>query len=553
MRGPTAFVVRGKVIVVSLRSAVRPREKARSGLDFRSIVAVTLVLASLAGLPIVVWLDLRSVSAQLLEVQASQLAAVIEDIRGYFARNVTQPSTDAGSTVSTPHEGLGAAGAVPIPAQIAMSLGDIIGGEQRNLRYRFFSDYPFAARPPHRFDAFEREALATLRREPRARVVDVSGSIVDRRVRLVTPIIMAAECVACHNARPDSPKRDWKIGDVRGIQEIDIRQPLAANVSAVKHLLVYFLGTALAGLTLVVLQRRDARLIRRINRDLRHANTSLADVADKLSKYLPPQLYGAIFSGRKDVTVTTERKKLTIFFSDIADFTATAERLQPEELTTLLNEYLTEMSRIAVAHGATIDKFVGDAMLVFFGDPETQGVVEDARRCVRMATEMQHGAARLAGRWSRRGVALPFRVRMGLNTGYCNVGNFGSADRMTYTIIGAEANLAARLQAIAEPRRIVLSHETHALVRDAVRAHPLAPITMKGIAHPVVPYVVDGLVADSPEAATVINEHTAGLDLFLDTGVVGDAAELERARRALVQATRAIDLRLGDHGMAGAA
>ena len=99
----------------------------------------------------------------------------------------------------------------------------------------------------------------------------------------------------------------------------------------------------------------------------------------KISRYLSPQIYKSIFSGQKDVTIHTERKKLTIFFSDIKDFTATTERLQPEQITELLNEYFTEMSSIALAHGGTVDKFVGDAMLVIFGDPETKGDAEDCQ------------------------------------------------------------------------------------------------------------------------------------------------------------------------------
>ena len=151
------------------------------------------------------------------------------------------------------------------------------------------------------------------------------------------------------------------------------------------------------------------------------------------------------------MVIATERKKLTIFFSDIVNFTATTERLQPEELTRLLNEYLSEMSAIAARHGGTVDKFIGDAMLVFFGDPETKGVAEDAKAGVAMALEMQQRLAELDEAWRRRGIEQPFRARMGINSGYCNVGNFGSGDRMDYTIIGAEANLAARLQSIADP------------------------------------------------------------------------------------------------------
>src|SRR4029078_5246844 len=130
------------------------------------------------------------------------------------------------------------------------------------------------------------------------------------------------------------------------------------------------------------------------------------------------------------------RKKLTIFFSDIEDFTAKTERMQPEQITLLLNEYFTEMSTIALFHGGTIDKFVGDAMLIFFGDPESKGEVEDAKSCVRMSIAMQHRLDQLYVKWRSAGTEQPFRARMGINTGYCNVGNFGSADRMDYTIIG---------------------------------------------------------------------------------------------------------------------
>ena len=87
---------------------------------------------------------------------------------------------------------------------------------------------------------------------------------------------------------------------------------------------------------------------------------------------------------------------------------------------------------------------------------------------------MQQRIAELNSEWRRRGIEKPFRARMGINTGFCNVGNFGSDDRMDYTIIGAEANLAARLQTIAEPGGIVMSYETYALVREIVRAHPLS-------------------------------------------------------------------------------
>src|SRR3546814_20982769 len=110
------------------------------------------------------------------------------------------------------------------------------------------------------------------------------------------------------------------------------------------------------------------------------------------------------------------------------------------------------MSAIAEAHGATVDKFIGDAILAFFGDPETKGVVEDARACLPMAMATQRRLVELNIDWRRRrGLHDPLMVRMGINTGYCNVRTFGRSSRMDYTIIAAEANLAARPQSNPQP------------------------------------------------------------------------------------------------------
>jgi len=116
-----------------------------------------------------------------------------------------------------------------------------------------------------------------------------------------------------------------------------------------------------------------------------------------------------------------------------------------------------------------------------------------------MAAEMQHRLTELHVKWRNDGVEQPFRTRIGINTGFCNVGNFGSVDRMDYTIQGAEVNLAARLQSIAKPGHIVISYETYALVRDILVAHPLSPITMKGLSREVVPYAVEGMLDKQPE------------------------------------------------------
>ncbi|MCJ7597649.1 MAG: adenylate/guanylate cyclase domain-containing protein [Methyloceanibacter sp.] len=299
---------------------------------------------------------------------------------------------------------------------------------------------------------------------------------------------------------------------------------------------------------MTLLQEKEAELNRRLedlNRELEASNDFLARISKKISHYIAPQIYKSIFSGNKDVTIHTERKELTIFFSDIKDFTATTERLQPEEITLLLNEYFTEMSAIALKHGGTVDKFIGDALVIFFGDPETKGDVEDARACLNMATEMQRRLAELNVKWRKAGTEQPFRVRMGVNTGFCNVGNFGSLDRMDYTAIGAEVNLAARLQSIADPGHIVISYETYSLVRDIVAARSLPEISVKGVGRKVVPYVVEGVLDASGRKIEIFSEHMTGLDFYLDPRAV-DAAALERIRATLKNAIAALEARGGE-------
>jgi len=250
-------------------------------------------------------------------------------------------------------------------------------------------------------------------------------------------------------------------------------------------------------------------------------------LSTKLSKYLSPQIYNSIF-GAQGVEIATNRKKLTIFFSDVVNFTETTEKLESEDLTNLLNRYLTDMSDIALQQGATIDKYIGDAIMVFFGDPETRGLKEDARACVRMAVAMLRRMREMRSEWQELGAEKPFSVRIGINTGYGTVGNFGSNDRMDYTIIGNAVNLTARLQSNSEIDGILLGHETYSLVKDEVDAEEQAQVKgkvkgkgkgkgkVKGFAEPVRCYRVLGLYDDLAKEGSVIREEKDGFKFLLN-------------------------------------
>lgn len=245
-------------------------------------------------------------------------------------------------------------------------------------------------------------------------------------------------------------------------------------------------------------------------------NKELEALSTKLSKYLSPQIYNSIFTGAQNVEIASRRKKLTIFFSDVVNFTETTDKLESEELTNLLNHYLTEMSRIALEFGATIDKYIGDAIMAFFGDPESKGVKEDAIACVRMAITMLRRMQELRSEWRELGAERPFQLRIGINTGYCTVGNFGSADRMDYTIIGNMVNMTARLQSHAEIDSILMGHETYSLVKDVVATAKHSPITVKGFAEPLNCYKVLGLYDDLVREGQVIREEQEGFKFMLD-------------------------------------
>jgi adenylate cyclase len=254
----------------------------------------------------------------------------------------------------------------------------------------------------------------------------------------------------------------------------------------------------------------------------RSANAKrLKTLSDQLSRYLAPQVYQSLFDGSRQAEIQTQRKRLTVFFSDIKNFTASTAQWQPEEVTFLLNSYFEEMSQIAAEYGATLDKFIGDAIVIFFGDPHTLGPRQDAVQCVRMAVAMQQRMGELRQRWKDMGIHKAFEIRIGINSGFCDVGNFGSNLRMDYTIIGREVNLAARLEQAAEPGEILMSRDTHDLVQDDIEVEARKPVIAKGFTEPITVYAVRQVPFSPPApggAAGMIQCDRPGMRLEIDLG-----------------------------------
>lgn len=235
----------------------------------------------------------------------------------------------------------------------------------------------------------------------------------------------------------------------------------------------------------------------------------------KLSRYLPPTVWKAINEGHEK-SLTTERKRVTVFFSDIQGFSALSEELEAESLTELLNSYLTEMARIATKNKGTIDKFIGDAVMVIFGDSQSEGVKTDCLRAVSMAIEMRRKMQELQQRWFDQGIKKPLMIRMGINTGFCTVGSFGTSHYMDYTVLGTHVNLASRLESNAEAGEILISHDTWSLVKDVIICRDKGEITVKGFSTPVRVYQVIDFRKDLGKNQNWFEENIDGFAMHLD-------------------------------------
>ena len=231
-----------------------------------------IVALALLALPVAVWFDLNDISARTMRSEANELNTVISSIRDYYAHDVVGRVLSIETATKVVPNFRDVPGAIPIPATLSLELGRAIGERQDNIGYRFFSDYPFKNRAAHAMDDVEKQALASLRQNPEVPVYSFSGSLFQRRVRLLAPVRMQAECVSCHNAHPESTKRDWAVGDVRGIQEIIIDQPIVANLFSFSHLLIYMAIAGVAGLWFVAFQHRQAARMRWMNRQLASTN-----------------------------------------------------------------------------------------------------------------------------------------------------------------------------------------------------------------------------------------------------------------------------------------
>ena len=210
----------------------------------------------------------------------------------------------------------------------------------------------------------------------------------------------------------------------------------------------------------------------------------------RLKQYFSPRLAESLIHDEDIGKV--KRKNLTIFFVDIRGFTSLSEKMEPEELLNLLNEYFSEMIQIIFDCGGTVGKFMGDGIMGFFGDPEEYP--DHAQRAINMALKMQ-GRVKELNEESLFWGDFPLSIGIGINTGYITVGNIGPENHQDYTVIGRHVNLAARLEQEAKPGQILISQRTYNLVKEAIKVEKIGEVAMKGFERPVPVYSVYGYQA----------------------------------------------------------
>jgi adenylate cyclase len=216
-------------------------------------------------------------------------------------------------------------------------------------------------------------------------------------------------------------------------------------------------------------------------------------------QYVSPEVVERIMENPQALQFGGELRNLTVLFSDIRDFTTFTEKNDPQLVVQMLREYLTEMTRIVIEEGGTLDKYIGDAVMAEFGAPIVYAdhALRGCRAALRMAAEVE----RLTAKWTAEGKE-PFRIGLGVNTGNMVVGNLGSEQLFDYTVIGDEVNLGARLESLNKDyqtdKHIIISEGAYEAAGDAIEVRRLGEVKVKGKTRPVVIYELLGLTA-TPE------------------------------------------------------
>ncbi len=245
----------------------------------------------------------------------------------------------------------------------------------------------------------------------------------------------------------------------------------------------------------------------------------LHSLIEAYQKYLPARVIEKIKIDPKAKRIEGERRNVTVLFADLSGFTALSETMDAEDIAKIINDFLTRMVKIVHKYGGSVDKFLGDAIMVLFGAPVAHH--DDPERAVRAALEMQEEMEKFN---SEKKFPSPLSMSIGINTGPAVALNVGSEERMEYTVIGDTVNLAARLESVSGPKEIIISHFTYERIADIVEVEKRPSVKVKGKRKPVVNYLVKGML-----------EHYY-LPELTKVKFVGRSEEIRKIKNAVEQA-----------------
>lgn len=258
----------------------------------------------------------------------------------------------------------------------------------------------------------------------------------------------------------------------------------------------------LAGVRNLLALKASERQLMDLNQQLIESKRFLTESV--LKRFLPPSMVERAATGELSLKLSPKPRSITILFSDIVGFTRLSNTLRARRTAELLNEYLETMTDIVFAHGGTVDKFMGDAILVLFGAPEELSPNEQVRRAIATAREMYRALELLNERWQAQGIVggennPPLvQFRCGIHQGAAVVGMFGSNQRSDYTAIGPAVNIASRLQEAAKPNSILISAAVAEYLEDDAITKNEEPLRLRGIDETVLTFWVNSTISDRP-------------------------------------------------------
>lgn len=449
-----------------------------------------LILAILfcTGVAGALW-NVSRLSWNLIESQALENAALyvqtIQAARTLYSSDAVNRIKEI-HEITVTHDYKNQAGAIPLPATYLIELGKEVIEKNAGMSVRLYSDYPFPWRQAEggARDDFELQALRYLRLHPEQpfyRFIKAKDSL---KLRYTQADILQPSCVNCHNTHPSSPKTDWKVGDVRGVLEINssldnlmhkTNEGLQGTFITLGMLSMF----GLFGLTLVITRLRDTskelelRVIERTS-ELQKANDQLADEREKterlLLNILPEPIADRLKEGHK--SIADGFAEVTILFADLVNFTGLSEKVTPTELVALLNDIFSAFDRLTEKHSLEKIKTIGDAYMVAGGIPNPR---KDHVKCVvEMALDMQEEIRKF-----NTDNDYNLSIRIGINTGPVVAGVIGTK-KFIYDLWGDTVNVASRMESHGLIGEIQVTEKIYEMLSDRYNFVSRGSVHIKG-------------------------------------------------------------------------